>query len=322
MEGKALRILLVGEESAGIQTLKHIATTPHEIVAVMSSSAGSGGDTVGLWGVASKMGYRTWPADLVKNESFADSVRDERVDILLNVHSLYVAHRGVLSVPPIGCFNVHPGPLPRYAGLNAVSWAIFNGESTHGVTIHRMAPDVDAGPIAYQQMVPIDTTETAISLSLKCVKAGLPLIRDLLEVAAINPAEIPNIPQDLNQRTFFGRKPPMGGVVSWMMPARSVVDLIRACDYAPFSSPWGLATSSLHGESIAILKARTTGKKCTARPGEVFAQAPHSVLIACNDEWVDVLRVKYRGQILEATEVVKSGDRLGTQTSKSSTPYQ
>ena len=73
-------------------------------------------------------------------------MREQGVDLLLNVHSLYlIARRTVVAAPRIGSFNLHPGPLPEYAGLNTPSWAIYNGEREHGVTVHWMEPGVDTG---------------------------------------------------------------------------------------------------------------------------------------------------------------------------------
>ncbi|MCO6438788.1 MAG: hypothetical protein J5J06_16965 [Phycisphaerae bacterium] len=46
--------------------------------------------------------------------------------------------------------NLHNGPLPRYRGMNPVNWALKNGEREHGVTIHEMTPELDAGDIVAQ----------------------------------------------------------------------------------------------------------------------------------------------------------------------------
>lgn len=46
--------------------------------------------------------------------------------------------------------NLHNSPLPRYRGVSPINWALKNGELMHGVTIHEIAPTVDAGPIVAQ----------------------------------------------------------------------------------------------------------------------------------------------------------------------------
>lgn len=43
--------------------------------------------------------------------------------------------------------NLHNGPLPRYRGVSPINWALKNGESMHGVTIHEITPGIDDGPI-------------------------------------------------------------------------------------------------------------------------------------------------------------------------------
>jgi methionyl-tRNA formyltransferase len=146
-----VNILLVGEESAGIQTLKALTDSDHRIVAVMASQSKNNSVLANLWETSESLGYQTWPSILVKEPRFADEVRAAEVDVILNIHSLFIINKEVVKAPRIGCFNMHPGPLPRYAGLNAVSWAIYRGETSHGVTIHKMEPGIDTGPIVYQE---------------------------------------------------------------------------------------------------------------------------------------------------------------------------
>jgi methionyl-tRNA formyltransferase len=46
--------------------------------------------------------------------------------------------------------NIHNGPLPRYRGVSPINWALKNSEQTHGITIHEITTEVDAGPIVAQ----------------------------------------------------------------------------------------------------------------------------------------------------------------------------
>src|SRR2546427_8833755 len=118
-----------------------------------------------------------------------------------------------------------------------------------------MVPRVDAGSIAYQAEVDIAEQDTALTLSVKCVQAGVPWLRRLVEPAAGDPATIPAAPQALARRRYFGRTVPQGGRVVWGRPARDVVNFVRACDYLPFTSPWGHPKGCVDGREVAILKA-------------------------------------------------------------------
>src|SRR5262245_21700663 len=305
-----MNVLLVGEESAGAQTLKLLANGDHRLVGVMASPTRKAVGGMTVWQHAEKLGCRTWPAELVKDPGFAEVIRDEEVDLLLNVHSLFVIKPEIVEAPRWGSFNLHPGPLPRYAGLNAPSWAIYRGERSHGVTLHRMMAGIDTGTIAYQTLFDIDDTDTGFSVSAKCIKLGMELIRRLLETAAENPQEIPAIEQDLSRREYFGKGTPEDGWLDWSRTAREIFNFVRAADYIPFPSPWRNPRSRLGDREVAFVKTVLTGQPCDAGPGTIGRSDGGQVWVAGADEWVEVRRLMVNGQSADAAEALKPGERL------------
>ena len=305
-----MNVLLVGEESAGIQTLKSLARGDHRIVAVMASPAKKslGGST--LWQVAERIGLPTWPASLVKDPAFAGRVRDAGVDIILNAHSLFVMHGEVVEAPRIGSFNLHPGPLPRYAGLNVVSWAIYRGERTHGVTVHKMEAGINTGPIVYQSLFDIGDADTALTLYARCTKEGVALLLRLLETASRDENAIPLLHQNMAERQYFGKEAPENGRVKWSRRAKDIVNLARACDYYPFPSPWGYPRARLGEREICLVKARLTGESCDAEPGTIGRLAGTAVQVACADEWIWVDKTLIERTYLPAAGILRPGARL------------
>jgi methionyl-tRNA formyltransferase len=305
-----LNILLVGEESAGTQTLKMLANSEHRLVGVMASPTRQATGGMTLWQLAEKLGCRTWPAALVKDPAFAEVVIAEQVDLLLNVHSLFVIKGEIVAAPRIGSFNLHPGPLPRYAGLNAPSWAIYHDEKVHGVTLHRMLAGIDTGTIAYQSLFDIEERDTGFSLSAKCIRAGLELIKQLLATAAVDPQNIPALEQDFTERQYFGKETPEDGWLTWSRPARTIHNFVRAADYSPFTSPWKTPRSKQRGEEIGFVKTVLTGKPCDALPGTIGPILGTQVQVACADEWLAVERLMLNGKPAPAATVLKPGERL------------
>jgi methionyl-tRNA formyltransferase len=306
-----MNIILIAEESAGIQALATLLQTDHRITAVLASPLKSRFPRANVFLAAKKYGLRTWPAEFVKDATFAAKLRAEHVDLILNVHSLYLIHKEVLLAPSIGAFNLHPGPLPRYAGLNAVSWAIYKGETLHGVTLHKMVPDIDAGPIVYQELFPISRDDTALALSAKCVKHGLSLIRKLLDVAAKDPSCIPLVQQNLAERKYYGKEVPHNGRLSWDWSAQEIVNFVRACDYFPFHSPWGYPLTDSGRGHLSIMKAARTGLPCQVAPGTVGDVQGPAALIASGDEWVAVEKIKIGNASMSASEFLQTGQQLG-----------
>jgi methionyl-tRNA formyltransferase len=306
---RRLRVLVIAEEAAGMQTIRLLAGTPHDVVAVLTRGVSSEAATVA--GVASRLGYRVWPAPQARERGFAETIRREGVDLLLNVHSLFVLPADVVAAPRIGSFNLHPGPLPGYAGLNVPSWAIYYGEQTHAVTLHWMDGGIDTGEIAYQKELAIEDDDTGLTLSAKCARAGLVLIRELLEAVK---GTIPRRPQPDVVRHYYGREVPHEGRVLWTDSAAQIVNFIRACDYLPFTSPWGHPRAWLNDGEIFVLKAMRTGERSDAPAGTIGRRDGAEVLVAARDQWVRVQRVKVGSSNCAAANVLKPGDRFGVPT--------
>ena len=279
-------------------------------MAVMASPVSKNPGTATVWNVAERLGYQTLPAELVRDPKFSDTIRAERVDVLLNVHSLYIISSQVLDAPRFGSFNMHPGPLPRYAGLNAVSWALYRGETSHGVTIHKMEPEIDVGSIVYEKIFKIEDADTGLSLSLKCVREGLEFVSQLLDVLSSDPEGIQLVRQDLSKREYFGREVPNGGRLVWSRNAREVTNFIRACDYYPFHSPWGQPRARLGDKEVGIMKASLTGVRCDEQPGSVGQMVESGVQVACADEWIVVKKLKLDSRLVNAADLLKTGERL------------
>jgi methionyl-tRNA formyltransferase len=253
---------------------------------------------------AARLGLDVRPAAELRSAAFADSLRDLDTDLLLNVHSLFVLGADAIGAPRIGSFNLHPGPLPEYAGLNAPSWAIYEGRTTHEATLHWMDPGIDTGAVAYRASFPIEDTETGLSLTAKCVRHGVPLVLRLIADAARDPSSIPALAQDPRKRRYFGREVPNGGNVEWDRPAREVVRYVRAADYSPFASPWGTPQAQLGGSPVGITKASVTGEATDEPPGSVGEVLEDgAVLVATSDEWIAVRRMQHEGRSVAPREV-------------------
>lgn len=65
------------------------------------------------------------------------------------------------------CLNVHGSLLPKYPGARTLSWAIEDGETASGVTVHLVDQGMDTGPILLQESFPLSPFETTASLARK-----------------------------------------------------------------------------------------------------------------------------------------------------------
>ncbi|MFI1106211.1 formyltransferase family protein [Streptomyces melanogenes] len=109
----------------------------------------------------------------------------------------------VIELPPLGCFNTHPGDLPRYAGLFCPVRAILAGEENLVCTLHRMDRGIDTGPIVSQAHIPVDRAQSVTWHYEQLYLAGTPLVHELLSsLSAGRPAR--EQPQARGTRSYGG----------------------------------------------------------------------------------------------------------------------
>ena len=61
--------------------------------------------------------------------------------------------------------NIHPSLLPKYKGLHTHKRAIEDGETEHGASVHFVIPELDAGSVILQGVVPVKPNDTEESLA-------------------------------------------------------------------------------------------------------------------------------------------------------------
>jgi methionyl-tRNA formyltransferase len=290
-------VLLAAEEAAGARALALIVEQGHVPVLAVA------GQGTRVAEAASAANVPVTKPSALRQASFAEVVRSARIDLFINVHSLVIVVPEILRAARIGSFNLHPGPLPHYAGLNAPSWAILEGASRYGTTVHWMDDRIDTGPVAYTTTFPVGATETGLSLSTRCAREGLGLVRQLLRGAT--EGRIPSMPQDLSQRRYFRRGPPSDGNVDWQTPAEAIERFVRASDYRPLRSPWAPAPrATLEGLELRLLRVRVTDIPADARPGTITVTGGVAH-VATADLWLELEFVEVDGRAVPAAGVVE-----------------
>jgi methionyl-tRNA formyltransferase len=153
-------------------------------------------------------------------------------DYLFSIANLHVLPAELIARARKLAINFHDASLPRYAGLNATSWALMAHEKEHGVTWHEMTPAVDAGRIVRQTRFEIADGETAFSLNTKCYEAGLATFKSIVQ--DIGRGDI-SLTQQAGHRSYFGRdrRPDALATLDFSRPATELAALVRALDFGP-----------------------------------------------------------------------------------------
>ena len=164
--------------------------------------------------------------------------------------------------------NVHYAPLPEYRGRANVNWAIINGEPETAVTIHVMAPGLDAGNVLYQQRVPIGPDDTVGDLYTKLNEVQRQVLG---ETVARYISGYEGQPQVETAASYGCTRVPEDGEIDWAASTAQIYALVRA-----LGPPYPGAYTFLDARRITILSASpiTNAPRYVGRiPGRVVARS-------------------------------------------------
>lgn len=187
---------------------------------------------------------------VVTPESAKDGTLASRIttidpEFLFSFYYRRMIPEGVLRLARCGALNMHGSLLPRYRGRSPVNWAILNGETETGVTLHHMTARADAGAVVGQESVAILPDDLALDVFRKVTCAAERLLDRTLPALVAGSAQA--VPQVESSATTFGGRKPEDGVIDWRRPAAAVHNLVRAV--AP---PFPGAFTTLRGETVFV----------------------------------------------------------------------
>lgn len=180
----------------------------------------------------------------------------------------------MLAIPRLGCINVHASLLPKYRGAAPVNWAIARGESETGVTIMQMEAGLDTGPMFAKRSVAIGPEETAPELLSRLAGVGADLLSETLPVIA-DGGVVPEA-QDDARATYAPILKREDGLIDWRMPAREIVNRVRAFQ------PWPGTFTTFRGGRLIIWRAREDeALPASAAPATITATGKSGFTVAC-----------------------------------------
>ncbi len=188
------------------------------------------------------------------------------IDIMFVVSWRYMIPASVYNRPRLGTFVFHDSLLPEYRGFAPTVWAIINGEDHTGVTLFKIADEVDAGDIVDQQRVPIGTEDTIAVVIEHVTRNYLNLLERNLDKLLKGITSF--TPQDHSRATYTCKLVPEDNRINWAASSESIYNLIRAV-----SAPYPGAYTYLSDQKLRIWSAQRV-----ANPRRYIGRIPGRII--------------------------------------------
>lgn len=228
------------------------------------------------------------PARPRGDEAFAARLREIAPDLSIVVAYGHILPEELIDLPRLGTLNIHASLLPALRGAAPIQAAIRDGLAETGVTIMRMVPKLDAGPILLQLRTPIADDETGGELALRLSELGALAVIEAL--AAIEVGAVTEQAQDDAAATYTSKIDREATRIDWRRPAVEVARAIRAYDPKPG------ALAAHRAADVKFFGARAMASLGAAEPGTVTVIDANGMAVACADGAVQVTMLQPSGK--------------------------
>jgi methionyl-tRNA formyltransferase len=221
-----------------------------------------------------------------RDQPFVETLEQLQPDISVVVAYGHILPKHVIDLPRLGTVNIHASLLPALRGAAPIQAAIREGLTETGISIMRMVPALDAGPVILRVATPIAEDETYGELQLRLSEMGALAIIEALALLSLDQAV--EEPQDELRATYAPKVTRETVRVDWTLGARELSNMIRAYDPAPG------AFGTLRDADVKLFGPMPTAG-AVGMPGEVLAVTPQLV-VGCGDGAVAIRDVQPAGK--------------------------
>ena len=209
-------------------------------------------------------------------------------DISVVVAYGHILPKKIIDLPKLGTLNIHASLLPALRGAAPIQAAIRQGFTETGVSIMKMVPALDAGPVILQSTTSILNDETYGELQMRLSELGAQTLIEALALLSIG--EAAETPQDETKATYASKVTRNDARIDWSLSPIEVSRTVRAYDPKPG------AYTTLRGTDIKMFGPRlTNASDVKGTPGEVVS-TDGPVMIACFDGVVTISDVQPAGR--------------------------
>lgn len=309
-----MRIVFMGTPEFAVPSLEALLKSEYQIVGIVTQPDRPKGRGQALSSppvkiVAQRTGIPLLQPLKIKAPDFLAALASWKPDLIAVTAFGRILHAGILSLPPMGCVNVHGSLLPKYRGAAPVQWAVMNGETETGITTMLMDEGMDTGPMLLQERIPILPEDTAGTLAPRLAELGGRLLVET--VAQLKAGTLTACQQDHAQATMAPLLKKEDGLIDWRLDAQSLNNRIRGL------APWPGAYTFLDHERWNIWKAVAIQEPTVAVPGTIVEVTKQSLQVATGNGLLELLEIQTAnsrrmavGRFL-AGHQIKPGSKLG-----------
>ena len=271
-----LKIIFAGTPDFAARHLDALLASEHQVVGVFTQPDRPAGRGNKLTPSPVKTLAQTHAIPVFQPKSLRPAenqqlVADLQADVMVVVAYGLILPQAVLTIPRLGCINVHGSLLPRWRGAAPIQRSLWAGDSETGVTIMQMDVGLDTGDMLYKLSCPITAQDTSATLYDKLAQLGPQGLLETLSQLADGRAQPEK--QDDAQANYAEKLSKEEARLDWQLSAAQLERCIRAFN------PWPVSYFLIEDQPVKVWQA-TVLPHVAKQPGEIVAADKHGIQVA------------------------------------------
>jgi methionyl-tRNA formyltransferase len=285
-------LVFAGTPEAALPTLAAIASSAHELVAVVTRPDAPAGrhrqprrSPVAEW--ADERGIEVLTPVHPREQSFVERLGSIAPECVPVVAYGALVPPAVLAIPSLGWVNLHFSLLPAWRGAAPVQHALLHGDELTGASVFQLEAGLDTGPVFGALVEPVRPRDTSGDLLERLANLGAGLLVGVLDAMADGTAVA--VPQPADGVSLAPKITVEDARVRWADPAFAVDRRVRACTPAP--GAW----TEFRDERVKVLPVRPVAGGPALAPGALLVEKD-AVLAGTGTEPVELGPVRPAGK--------------------------
>ncbi|MDY4326709.1 methionyl-tRNA formyltransferase [Pectobacterium brasiliense] len=300
----SLRIIFAGTPDFAARHLDALLSSGHEVVGVFTQPdrpAGRGNKLTPspVKVLAEQHSIPVFQPKSLRPEENQAMVQALNADVMVVVAYGLILPQPVLSMPRLGCINVHGSLLPLWRGAAPIQRALWAGDSETGVTIMQMDVGLDTGAMLHKISCPILPQDTSATLYDKLAELGprglLETLKQLADGSAV--AET----QNDALATYAEKLSKEEARLNWQLSAEQLERCIRAFN------PWPVSYFIVDEQPVKVWKAEVIAKAHGSQPGTILQSDKQGIKVATADGILNIQELQPAGKkVMAAQDLLNS----------------
>jgi methionyl-tRNA formyltransferase len=291
-----LRLVFAGTPDFSVAILQALIDQGYDIIAVYTQPdrpAGRGRESrpSAVKQLALEQGLKIFQPVSLKQQTEQQQLQALQPDLMIVVAYGLLLPQAVLSIPSLGCINVHASLLPRWRGAAPIQRAILAGDKQTGISIMQMDEGLDTGDVLATASCEIRDDDTGSSLHDRLMQLGsetLIACLPALQQGALKPE-----PQDDGQATYASKLSKKEAEIDWSLDAKQLARCVRAYNAWPVA--YTLWQRKGKSENLRIWRAQAIEREHGEQPGTVLKSSASGIDVAAGTGVLRLLQVQPAG---------------------------